>query len=868
ITRGQTAVRGAAGQVSRSRVAILTHVSTPPSAFWSTPVRDLMMTLETTQTGLTTSQAAATLQRVGPNTLGTSRQTSDLRLLARQFLSPIIIILVVATVLAWVLGDPVDSIIILVIILLSGLLGFFQERGAGRAIAALLAVVEITVRILRDGAAQDVPMTGVVPGDVAQLSAGDLVPGDSLVLASNGLQLDESALTGETFPVEKIPGTSPANSALNARTNMVFLGTHVASGSGTVLVVGTGASTEIGRVSARLETAPPKTGFEKGLTSFGLLLTRIMLVLVVVIFVVNLILGRQIIDSVLFSLALAVGLTPQLLPTIVSISLAQGARAIAKKRVIVRRLDSIEDFGSMSVLCSDKTGTMTQGMVVLDSAIGLDGRPSANVGRLAYLDASLQVGLKNAIDDAIIAGVKCDVSGVVKLGEIPYDFNRRRLSVLAQDGAGAPTLISKGALDAVLEVCTTARQSDGSVVPLAKVNDAVQKLFLDLSNGGYRVLGVATRELAGAKTCVLGDEAQMTLVGFVTFADPAKSDAAQTLADLAANGISVRMLTGDNRLVAAHIANQVGLEAKTVLTGTDIDALDDAHLASSAAGVSVFAELNPIQKERIVRALRASGQVVGYLGDGINDSPALHAADVGISVDSAVAVAKEAAAIVLLDKDLAVLLDGMKQGRRTFANTMKYIFMTTSASFGNVLSMAIAAVLLPFLPLLASQILLINLLTDLPATFIATDSVDEAQLRRPQHWNVRLIRNYMIVFGALSSIFDLTTFAVLEWGFHAGESEFQSAWFLGSILTEVSVLFILRTRRPFFRSRPSKWIVLTSILVAVLALAILYTPLSKPLDLEPVSLPLLGIVVLITLVYLTANELTKRVFWKPDQRTP
>jgi Mg2+-importing ATPase len=842
-------------------------VSAPtPVAFWNEDAATVLTTLGSTSTGLTTEQAATKLDEVGPNSLPASKQTSSIRLLARQFLSPIVLILVAATVLAWVLGDAVDSIIILVIILISGLLGFFQERGAGRAIAALLSAVEVKVTVLRDGAAHELPITSVVPGDVAELSAGDLVPGDCIVLVSNGLQVDESALTGETFPAEKSPGTSAAVSALTARSNMVFLGTHVASGSGTVLVVGTGSSTEIGSVSAHLATAPPRTGFEKGLTAFGLLLTRIMLVLVVAIFVVNLLLHRPPLDSVLFSLALAVGLTPQLLPTIVSISLAQGARAIAKKRVIVRRLDSIEDFGSMTVLCSDKTGTMTQGQVTLDRAMSVQGKPSTEVERLAYLDAALQIGLKNPIDDAIIAGITCDVSRVVKLDEVPYDFDRRRLSVLITDGDAAPLLISKGALDAMLEVCTTAVAADGTVVPLATLNDDIQKLFHDLSNGGYRVLGVASRTMVGAKTATVQDEQQMSLVGFVTFADPVKPDAAKTLADLAANGISVRMLTGDNHLVAAHIAGQVGLSTTTVMVGGDIDALGDKELAAAAAHVAVFAELNPLQKERIVTALRAAKQVVGYLGDGINDSPALHAADVGISVDSAVPVAKEAAAIVLLDKDLGVLLDGMKQGRRTFANTMKYIFMTTSASFGNVLSMAIAAAALPFLPLLAGQILLINLLTDLPATFIATDSVDAAQLRRPQHWNVRLIRNYMIVFGALSSVFDLTTFAVLEWGFHAHVAEFRSAWFLGSILTEITVLFVLRTRRPFFRSRPSRWIIISSIVVTIVSVAIPYSPLAKPLGLVAIPLPLLLIVVAITLVYLLANELTKRVFWKPQQR--
>ncbi|MEP6841910.1 MAG: magnesium-translocating P-type ATPase, partial [Pseudolysinimonas sp.] len=843
-------------------------IPTAPTAYWGETPDQLFAGLDSSPSGLSSAQAEAKLAVVGPNVVGESKSTSAARLLARQFLSPIVLILVAATILAWVLGDAIDSVIILVILTISGLLGFFQERGAGRALAALLSVVEVRVSVMRDGAVQQVPITSIVPGDVAQLSAGDLVPGDAIVLTSNGLQLDESSLTGETFPSEKAPGATPADSELTARTNMVFFGTHVASGSGTVVVVGTGRSTEIGSVSARVASAPPKTGFEKGLTAFGLLLTRIMLVLVVAIFLINLLLQRPPLDSVLFSLALAVGLTPQLLPTIVSISLAQGARAIAKKRVIVRRLDSIEDFGAMTVLCSDKTGTMTQGQIVLDRAMAVDGTASAEVGRLAYLDATLQIGLRNPIDDAIAAGVTSDVAAVRKLDEVPYDFTRRRLSVLVQDGTADPLLISKGALDAILEVCTTATAADGSVVSLASVRPAVQRLFAELSNGGFRVLGVATRSLPGVTTVGIADEAQMTLVGFVTFADPVKPDAAATLADLASNGISVRMLTGDNRLVAAHIAQQVGLDTTTVLVGRDIDALDSVKLAQAVADVVVFAELNPIQKERIVTAIRASGQVVGYLGDGINDSPALHAADVGISVDSAVAVAKEAAAIVLLDKDLGVLLDGMKQGRRTFANTMKYIFMTTSASFGNVLSLAVAAAVLPFLPLLAGQILLINLLTDLPATFIATDSVDAAQLRHPQHWNVRLIRNYMIVFGVLSSLFDLATFAVLEWGFHARVAEFRSAWFLGSILTEVTVLFVLRTRRPFFRSRPSKWIVFASIAVALVAAYLPFSPLAAPLDLVAIPLPLLAIVLLITLVYLASNELVKRVFWKPDQRMP
>ena len=814
--------------------------TTVPSPYWTESASTLLGELGSSTTGLTGAQAAATLQRVGPNTLRAAKQDSALKLLGRQFLSPIVLILVAATVLSGVLGDYTDAVIILVIILASGLLSFFQERGAGRAMKQLLQSVAITATVLRDGSPTQVAIDHVVPGDLVELSAGDLVPGDCVVVDSRALSVDESALTGETFPVDKQSGTTAQGSAITERTNVVFLGTHVSSGSGTVLVIRTGNTTEMGAVSTNLSARPPQTGFEKGMTSFGLLLTRAMVVIVVLIFVVNLLLHRPLIDSALFSLALAVGLTPQLLPAIVSISLAQGARAIAKQRVIVRRLDSIEDFGSMNVLCTDKTGTLTDGTVVLDRATDLAGSPSPAVQRLACLNASLQVGLANPIDESIKKATPLDIT-VTKLDELAYDFNRRRLSVLVSSKKDGPTplLITKGALDAVLEVCTSAQQADGSVVPLAQVIEQVKRRFTDLSAHGFRVLGIATRTVA-AENVTLSDEKEMTLVGLLTFADPVKPDASATVSAFAKAGVSVRMLTGDNHLVAAHIANQVGLDITTVLTGKDVDAADDKALATAADKVRVFAELNPLQKQRIVTALRASGNVVGYLGDGINDAPSLHAADVGISVQTAVAVAKESAAIVLLDKDLAVLLQGLRQGRRTFANTMKYIFMTTSANFGNMVSMAIASVALPFLPLLAGQILLINLLTDLPATTIATDSVDASQVEKPQKWDIRLIRNYMIVFGVISSLFDLTTFVILRAGFHAEAVEFRSAWFLGSILTEVAVLFVLRTRGPIFRSRPGRWVVISSLIVALVTVAIPYTPLAIVLGLAPIPGALSG----------------------------
>ncbi len=852
-------------------------ISTDPAVtrFWDLPVADAFARVQSGPDGLTSTEAATRLARVGPNVIGTGRQTSDLGLLARQFASPIILILVFATVIAGLLGDATDTVIILAIIALSGLLGFWQERSANRAVAALLAVVQVKVEVRRGGTVVEVPSTEIVPGDLVVVNAGDVIPGDGLIVASNRLLIDEAALTGETYPAEKTPGVVAADAPIASRTNCVFMGTHVSSGSGTALIILTGANTEFGKVSARLRVRPPVTSFQRGLTAFGYLLVRVMLVLVVAIFVVNVVLARPLLDSALFSLALAVGLTPQLLPAIVTISLSEGARLMARDRVIVKRLDAIEDFGAMTILCTDKTGTMTSGDVTLEGALGTDGHPSARVGRLAYLNAKLQTGFTNPIDDAVVAAGGPAASGGdgKRVAELPYDFQRRRLSVLvagagvagAGAGPGPDLLITKGALDGILAVCTTARDAAGAAVAIAPVNAKIQAQFSALSGQGYRVLGVSSRDLAGRDTVTDADESGMTFEGFLTFLDPPKPDAAATIAELAASGISVRMITGDNRLVAAHIGGLVGLDADQVLTGDRIDALSDPDLATQAAKTAIFAEIEPTQKERIIRALRASGATVGYLGDGINDAPALHAADVGISVDTAVDVAKESAAIVLLDKDLGVLLHGVRQGRRTFANTMKYVFTTTSANFGNMISMAGAAVLLPFLPLLPYQILLINFLTDLPATTIATDRVDPEQLDRPHSWDIGFVQSFMIVFGLVSSVFDFLTFGVLRLSFTADATLFRSGWFLESVATELAVMFVLRTRRPFFRSQPSVLLTAASLGLLGVTLLVIETPIGSLLGLEPLPLGVFVALAVITLGYVATTEVAKWFFYRGDR---
>ena len=840
----------------------------PPTSVWDAPLDSAFTDLDTRAGGLTAGEASARLGRAGPNTVAATRRAGVLALLARQFTSPIILILVGATVLSGLLGDVTDALIILAIVGLSGALGFWQERGATRAVDALLAMVRVKAEVLRDGQSADVALEDVVPGDVVQLNAGDVVPGDCRVIDSRTLLVDESALTGEAYPANKTVGEVPASAPIADRSNALFMGTHVISGSATVLVVRTGRSTEFGQVAARLAGARVVTSFERGMTAFGLLLVRAMVVLVVAIFVVNLVLSRPIIDSALFSLALAVGLTPQLLPAIVTISLSQGARLMAKRRVIVKRLDAIEDIGAMSVLCTDKTGTMTVGSVTLEDALGPDGQRSDRVHELAVLNARFQTAFSNPIDNAILAAPNLpSTDGARRLDELPYDFARKRLSVLVQTD-GETWVVTKGAFDEVLAACATIESGSGQPTGIATARGQLTDRYASLSAQGLRVLGVAARRADGKTHLEPSDEAGMAFAGFLTFLDPPKPGADATLRDLAASGISVRMVTGDNRLVAAHVGTMVGLDAKTVLTGQEVDAMDDRALAERARDTAIFAEIEPVGKERIIRALRTEGFTVGYLGDGINDAPALHAADVGISVDTGVDVAKQAAAIVLLDKDLRVLLDGVRQGRRTFANTLKYVFTTTSANFGNMASMAVAAAILPFLPLLAGQILLINFLTDIPGTTIATDEVDPEQLDRPQQWDIGFVRSFMLVFGVVSSVFDLLTFAVLRLGFQADATLFRSAWFVESAATELAVLFVLRTRRPFFQSRPSRLLVGSSLAMAAVTVAIPFSPLAGPLGLAALPAPVLGVLAVITLLYVATTEGAKAVFYRTIGRRP
>jgi len=759
------------------------------------------------------------------------------------------------------LHDLTDSLIILSIIIASGLLGFIQEREAANAVASLLALVQIRTTVIRDGTQTEIPVEEVVPGDVVVLSAGAAVPGDCAILESKDLFVNEATLTGETYPVEKSPGVVPPETPLGGRTNCLFMGTHVVSGSASALVVRTGKNTEFGKVSERLRLRPPETEFEHGVRRFGLFLMEVTLLLVITIFAINVYLARPVLDSFLFSLALAVGLTPQLLPAIISVNLSHGARRMATQQVIVKRLASIENFGSMNALCSDKTGTLTEGVVKLHSVTSIDGQTSEKTLLYAYLNSTYETAFVNPIDEAIRQYRQLDISAYSKVDEVPYDFIRKRLSILVERN-GEHIILTKGAVTNVLAVCSSAEMSDGRIVNMSTVLDQIQERFRELSMQGLRVLGVAYRNIGADTRISKEQEHDMIFVGFIVLFDPIKSGVGDTVNELRKLGVSLKLITGDNRLVAASVGVQVGLTDEDIITGANLHQMSDEALLNRVDKTQIFAEIEPNQKERIILALKRSGHVVGYLGDGINDASALHAADVGISVDSAVDVAKDAADIVLLKKDLGVLAHGVREGRMTFANTLKYIFMATSANFGNMFSMAGASLFLPFLPLLPTQILLTNLLTDFPEMTIASDSVDAELVEEPRRWNISFIRDFMIVFGPLSSIFDFLTFAVLLLVLHATVDQFRTGWFAESVVSASVIVLVVRTRRAFYMSKPSKYLAAATAIVIGITLILPFTALGKLFQFTPLPGSFLLIVMLIVATYAIAAELTKKAFYK------
>lgn len=821
--------------------------------YWSIDSQQLLHELRSDPGGLTTERANEQRERFGPNRVDQGKKRSALVAFLAQLSNPLAWLLVFAMFVSSLAGEWTDAFVVLAILLLGAVIGFMQERRAARAVEALVKRVAVRSRVLRDGQPQMLPVEELVPGDIALLAAGALVPADGVVLAAKDFFVVESVLTGETYPVEKRPGAVDEHAPLAARRNTVFFGTSVRSGTARVLIAATGRKTEYGRIAERVALRPPELDFERGIRHFGQMLTRVMFVMVMFTTAVNVVAHKPPIASLLFAIALAVGLAPEMLPAVVALNLSRGAQDMAKRGVIVRRLASIENFGAMDLLCTDKTGTLTEGVVSLDFFEDVSGAVDQRVLELAYANALLETGLENPLDDAIVERAQKErlMPSFQKVDEIPYDFLRKRLSVVIRDG-DAHLLVAKGALSAVLDACRI--DPDTRDKAIARAEQAAAR--------GVRVLAVATRRFEETReTYHKEDEVDLRLEGLLGFRDPPKEGVVDAIRDLRRLGVGVKIISGDSAAVARHLATEIGLSSE-VLTGADLDAMHDEALWHAAERTTIFAEVDPNQKERIILSLRKMGHVVGYMGDGINDAPALHAADVSVSVEGATDVARAAADFVLLRRDLAVLRDGVLEGRATFANTLKYLFTTESANFGNMVSMALAAAFLPFLPLLATQVLANNFLSDIPAMAIGSDEVDEEYLERPRRWDIRFMRRFMTAFGLVSTAFDLLTFYALYVVVRASAPEFRTGWFVESLMTELMVAFVVRTRRPFFRSRPANLLLVLAIAVSVVALALPYTPVGSWLALVPLPASVMALVLAITVSYVLSVEVFKRWFFK------
>jgi Mg2+-importing ATPase len=743
-------------------------------------------------------------------------------------------------------------------------LDFVQERQAGKAVDALRRSIAVQALVIRDGLPVRVTVSALVPGDVLQLTAGDLIPVDGRVLEAKDFFINQAALTGEPYPVEKRGGElSQPLADLNEASNAVFAGGSVISGMATILTCRTGAITEFGQIAATLVQQRPATAFDVGIRRFGLLITRLTALLVIVVLIINWSLHRSLVESVLFSIALAVGLTPELLPMIITVTLSRGAVRMARKQVIIKQLEAIHNLGSMDVLCTDKTGTLTEATIKLSGHLDCQGADSAQVLSLAYLNSHFETGLKSALDDAILAQPGVDVSEWTKIDEVPFDFERRRVSVLIDNGA-TRLLVVKGAPEDVLGVSDHWTDPSGAVQDLGEAARAhIQGLHDGFSQQGLRLLGIGYREVSRIQShACIDDETRLIFAGFATFLDPPKHDARDALQALSRSGIIVKVISGDNEFVTRHVCEAVGLPILGVMTGPDVAQLDDLALGARAEVTNIFCRVTPQQKSRIIRALKLRGHTVGYLGDGINDAPSLHVADVGISVDSAADVAKGAAQIVLLKSDLNVLYEGVLEGRRTFGNVMKYILMATSSNFGNMFSMAGAALILPFLPMLPVQILLNNLLYDVSELALPFDRVDQEDLARPQRWDMSRISKFMWVIGPVSSVFDFLTFYLLMVPFKAGEAAFHTGWFVESIATQVLVIFVIRTRGNPLKSRCSSWLTASSLGVLCVALVLPFTPAAKALGFVPLAPGLVGALAFIVVAYLMLIQLVKSTFFK------
>ncbi|MGA3057397.1 MAG: magnesium-translocating P-type ATPase [Candidatus Limnocylindrales bacterium] len=833
--------------------------------------------------GLTSAEAAQRLRRDGPNAVGREGHRGPLAILVSQFASPLVLILVAASLVSFAVHDQVEAAIILTIVVLSAALGFVQEARSAAAVEALQARLALKATVIRDGKQQDLPIVGLVCGDLIILGAGDIVPADARILESNHLYIDESSLTGESAASAKVSKDGDLDPAKeDDRDGLAFFGTSIVSGSGKAVVTATGARTSYGAIARRLLERAPRTDFQEGVRAFGFLITRVTLILVVGVFAINVALNRPILDALLFSVALAVGLTPELLPAIVTLNLTRGARALTAHGVLVKRLPAIQNLGSVTVFCTDKTGTLTQGKLELVKAVGIDKDDAGEASQaltLAYLNSHFQASFENPLDAAILAAAPKpkDLAAYRKLAELPYDFTRRLLSVVVDHKADGPLLVTKGAPESIVARCSRVRE-DHAARPLRAAERARLKKLVDgASAEGYRLVAVASRSLAPADlrpsrpsgpAASLADadrlERGLTFEGVILFSDPPKPGVGETIAELARQGIALKVITGDNDLVARHVAEQVGLTVDGVLTGDEMRRMTHPALVARVGRTTIFARVDPDQKLQVIRAVRESGHVVGYMGDGINDAPALHVADVGISVDNATDVARSAADIILLEPSLEAISRGVVEGRRTFANTLKYIRMGTSSNFGNMLSMAGAALLLPFLPMTPGQILLNNLIYDASQTAIPTDHVDPDVEAVPARWDVHAIERFMILFGPISSIFDYATFGLLILLLGSSQDSakaFHAGWFVESLFTQILVVLAIRTRMsPFWRSRPSRPLAVAIFAALAVAVIVPLSPLGLVLGFGALPVAFWLLLVAIVAAYLTMVEVAKRIY--------
>ncbi len=837
---------------------------------YSLSSKDLFEKLDSSKNGLSSAEAKKRLERFGLNEIAAKDKRTAYSILLSQFKNPLILILVAASILAGFLGESIEAAIIIGIVLLNAALSFYQEFKSEKALAKLKKYISFKAKVLRDNQKTEINVKELVPGDIVFLNIGDIVPADIRLIDTEELAVNESVITGESFPVHKTVETIALQKAQPSRQkNIAFMGTTVSDGLGKGVVIATGKDTEFGKTATILSAKEPPTDFQKNIKKFGNFLLKVIFLLTIVVFASNALLGKGILQSFLFALAIAVGITPELLPIIITITLSSGAIHLAKKKVVVKRLVAIEDLGNVDVLCMDKTGTLTENKVALAKYFDADGKKSKQVLEFSLLCNSASVGKDGAKGNVIDVAIweyankkeKTKIDSYKKIDETEFDHKRRRMSAVIEKD-GKKIFICKGAPESILPVCNSV-QKQNQIIPIKKHEEELRQKFEELSSQGFRIVAVAFKEIGPKKEYTAEDEKDLTFKGFLAFLDPPKKTAVQSLKRFQNLGVELKLLTGDNGLVTNEVCKQVGLQIKNkIILGSELEEMNETELLKTIEEHNVFARITPEQKFKIVTGLSKQGHIVGFLGDGVNDAPALKAADVGITVDSAVDVAKDSADIILLKKSLLVLADGIKGGRKTFANITKYIFNTISANFGNMFTLAISSLFLKFIPLLPSQILLGNLISDGPLMTIATDNVDEGYLHKPKRWSIKKITKFMLFFGAISAVFDLIIMGILLFIVKANPATFRTAWFLESVLSEIIITFAIRTKKNFWQSKPSKLLIYSSIAATILTISLIYSPIAFLFEFEQLTIPILTAIGIILLAYFALAETAKKRFYK------